>query len=235
MKPFRYLAGAAWPIVLLIFATGVASAQEESVQPGVNKRFKDAEIVDFVETFEREGREVYDRREEIVEALGIEPGMQVADVGAGTGLFTRLLSPKVGAEGKVYAVDIAEAFARGVEADCRDRGMNNVEGVVCTDKSVELPAESIDLAFISDTYHHFEYPLETMRSIHRALRPGGRVVVIDFRRIQGESTEWTMNHVRAGEDVFIKEIESVGFKLVETSKLLKENYLLFFEKAGAIP
>ena len=130
---------------------------------------------------------------------------------------------------------IAEAFARGVEADCHAKGMTNVEGVVCTDKSVELPAESIDLAFISDTYHHFEYPLETMRSIHRALRPGGRVVVIDFRRIEGESTEWTMNHVRAGEDVFIKEIESVGFKLVETSKLLKENYLLFFEKAGANP
>ncbi len=235
MMAMRNLGKSVWPIVLLILASSAVVAQEESVRPEVNKDFAGAEIADFVERFEREGREVYDLRAEIVEACRVEPGMGVADIGTGTGLFTRLFSPKVGDEGKVYAVDITEGFVRGVEADCQAKGMDNVVGVVCTDKSAELPAESIDLAFICDTYHHFEYPIETMRSIHRALRPGGRVAVVDYRRVEGESTEWTMNHIRAGEDVFIKEIESVGFKLTEANKLLKENYLLLFEKAEASP
>ena len=67
--------------------------------------------------------------------------------------------------------------------------MKNVTGVVATDRSVELPAASIDLAFICDTYHHFEFPLRTMESLHRALRPGGQVVVIDFERIEGQSSD----------------------------------------------
>jgi predicted methyltransferase len=69
-----------------------------------------------------------------------------------------------------------------------------------------------------------------MTSIHRALRPGGKVVVIDFRRIEGQSREWVLNHVRAGQEVFTKEIVASGFKLMEEKKLLKENYCLVFQK-----
>ena len=71
-----------------------------------------------------------------------------------------------------------------------------------------------------------------MTSIHRALRPGGRVVVVDFYRIEGVSPEWVLNHVRAGQEVFRKEIESAGFRLVEESKFLKENYYMIFEKVA---
>jgi SAM-dependent methyltransferase len=94
-----------------------------------------------------------------------------------------------------------------------------------------LPANSIDVAFISDTYHHFEFPLKTMQSIHRALRPGGRVIIVDFRRIPGVSSEWVMNHVRAGQEVVEEEITQAGFRKVrEAEGLLQENYLVVFEK-----
>ena len=102
----------------------------------------------------------------------------------------------------------------------------------CTDTSVELPENSADLVFICDTYHHFEYPLRTMTSIRKALKPGGRVVVVDFHRIPGKSSEWVLGHVRAGKEAVIQEIEEAGFKQVrEEKELLKENYLVVFEKA----
>ncbi len=201
-----------------------------SVNPAVNKPLEKAKAKDFVERWEREGREVYDRREEIAAACGLKPGMRVADVGAGSGLFTRIFARAVGETGKVYAVDIVEDFVRHVEKTSKEAGLANVEGVVCAADDAKLPPGSVDLAFICDTYHHFEFPTRTMRSIHRALRPGGRVVMVEFVREPGRSSEWVMNHVRAGQAVFTREIEESGFRLLEEKKLLKENYVLVFEK-----
>src|SRR5437764_763862 len=84
-----------------------ALAQEKSVRPGINKPFENPDVKEFVGKFEVESREIFARRKEIVEACRLRPGMVVADVGAGTGLFTRLFAAAVGPEGKVYAVDIA--------------------------------------------------------------------------------------------------------------------------------
>lgn len=216
----------------LALATGLPLyAQKKSVKPGINDSFKDPDVPQFVGRFEREGRDVFDRREEIVAALGLKAGMVVADVGAGTGLFTRLISPLVGAKGKVYAVDISDKFVAHIEHAAKQQKMDNIVGVVCTPDSVDLPAESVDLAFICDTYHHFEFPQRTMRSIHKALKPGGQVVLIDFRRIEGVSSEWVLGHVRAGQDVFTKEIIDAGFKQIDEKKgLLKESYFVRFEK-----
>jgi ubiquinone/menaquinone biosynthesis C-methylase UbiE len=216
---------------LVLLPVGALPAQQKSVNPGINKTFETPVVSEFVERFEREGRDAFDHREEIVAALGLKPGMAVADVGAGTGLFTRMFSRAVGPSGKVYAVDISEEFVEHVEKTARQQNVKNIVGVVCTPDSVALRPASIDLAFICDTYHHFEYPHKTMRSIHKALRPKGQVVLIDFHRIEGVSSEWTLNHVRAGQDVFVKEITDAGFKQVEEKKgLLKESYFLRFVK-----
>lgn len=212
-------------------AAAPLGAQEKSVRPGINKPFEDPDVQEYIGRFEREGRDAFEHRHQIVKAVGLKPGMTVADVGAGTGLFTRLFAPLVGREGKVYAVDIAEKFVRHVEKTARDAGLKNVVGVVCDQQSVRLPPNSIDLAFICDTYHHFEYPQKTMESIHRALRPGGQVVLIDFIRIEGVSDAWVLDHVRAGQEVFTKEIVSAGFKPVEEKKgLLDESYFVRFVK-----
>lgn len=219
--------------VLLLASTALSLvAQDKSVNPGINKSFDNPNVPEFVERFEKEGRDVFDRRKEVVAALSLKQGMAVADVGAGTGLFTRMFSPLVGDAGKVYAVDISDEFVAHVEKLAEEQGMKNIAGVVCTADSVKLPPASVDLVFICDTYHHFEFPDKTMRSIHKALKPKGQVVLIDFHRIQGKSTDWVMNHVRAGQEVFAKEIADAGFKQVEEKKdLLKESYFLRFEKS----
>ena len=231
----KQLDGRAFPgfvlaLAVLGSAVGFATAQEKSVRPGINQPFENPDVKKFIGAFEGESREIYTQRKQIVAACKLKPGMTVGDIGAGTGLFTRLFAAEVGPQGKVYAVDIARKFINHIEETCREKGIRNVTGVVCTASSVSLPPGSIDLAFICDTYHHFEYPARTMASIHDALRPGGRVVLIDFKRIKGESRDWVMGHVRAGQETFTEEIKAAGFRQAEESKLLKENYCVVFEK-----
>jgi predicted methyltransferase len=217
---------------VLILSTGASvRAQQKSVNPGINKTFETPVVSEFVERFEKEGRDAFDHRHEIVATMGLKAGMAVADIGAGTGLFTRLFSSAVGPSGRVYAVDISDEFVEHIEKTAREQKVKNIVGVVCKPDSVALPPASIDLAFICDTYHHFEYPHKTMRSVHKALRPQGQVVLIDFHRIEGKSSEWTLNHVRAGQEVFTKEITDAGFKQVDEKKdLLEESYFLRFVK-----
>ncbi len=219
----------------LLLLPATLMAQEKSVNPGINNSFENPKVEDYVDRFERDGREPFDQREKILAALKLKPGMSVADVGAGTGLFTRLFAKQVGSEGRVYAVDISDEFIDHVEKTSREAGLPNVVGVLCTADDSKLPPDSIDLAYICDTYHHFEFPHKTMRSIHRALRPGGQVVLIDFRRIEGVSSEWTLGHVRAGQEVFEKEIEAAGFKKLEEEDFLKENYFVRFAKVDDKP
>jgi ubiquinone/menaquinone biosynthesis C-methylase UbiE len=202
------------------------------VKPGINDSFRDPKVGDFVERFEVESREVYAKRNEIVNALKIAPGSTIADVGAGTGLFTQLFAKAVGEKGSVIAVDIAQNFLDHIASTCKEKKLNNVVGILCSTDDSKLPENSVDAVYICDTYHHFEFPLKTMASIRKAMKPGAKLFVIDFIRIEGESSEWTLSHVRAGQDVFEKEILSCGFKKVgDHSELLKENYFLVFEKS----
>jgi ubiquinone/menaquinone biosynthesis C-methylase UbiE len=216
------------PILLIAIA---ASAQEKSVRPDINKDFKNPNVKEFLAKFEVESREVAAKSKEIVAACKLKTGMKVADVGAGTGLFTRKFAKAVGPEGKVYAVDIAPAFLKYIEKTCRDGDLKNVETVLCDQFSTKLPKNSVDLVFICDTYHHFEFPQRTLQSIYDALRPGGQIVLIDFERIEGKSSEWILGHVRAGKEVFVREIRSAGFKVENEENFLKENYLVRFKKA----
>jgi ubiquinone/menaquinone biosynthesis C-methylase UbiE len=210
---------------------GSVFSQDKSVNPGINDSFKDPKVQEYIEKFEIESREVFQRRDAILAACAVKPGSTVADVGAGTGLFTRLFSKSVGDQGRVIAVDISKNFLEHIAKTNREQDLRNIDTLLCTADSTELQAETIDFAFICDTYHHFEYPNKTMASLHKALRPGGRLVVIDFKRVEGQSTPWVMSHVRAGQEVFEKEILECGFvKLEQKENLLKENYFLVFQK-----
>jgi predicted methyltransferase len=205
-------------------------AQEKSVRPGINKPFENPDPKEYVKTFEGESREIAAHAKEIVAACKLKPGMVVADVGAGTGLFTRKFAGEIGENGKVFAVDIAPTFLRYIENTCQERGIKNVQTILCDQFSTRLPKASVDLVFICDTYHHFEFPQRTLASIHEALRPGGQLILIDFHRILGKSRLFVMGHVRAGQEVFVQEITTAGFKLVREEKFLKENYFVRFEK-----
>jgi ubiquinone/menaquinone biosynthesis C-methylase UbiE len=218
-------------ILLLAFVAFLpALAQEKSVRPDINKPFQNPDVPGFLKKFEVESREIYHKRAEIVKACGFKPGMAVADIGAGTGLFTRLFAREVGPKGTVYAVDISRRFLDHIAKTCKDAKIDNVKPVQCDQFSCKLPANSVDAVFICDTYHHFEFPQKTLATIHRALKPGGKLVLIDFKRIKGVTSERMMKHVRAGQEVFTAEVRAAGFTQRDELTLLKENYLVRFTK-----
>jgi len=211
------------------------AAQEHSVRPGINAHFADPDWQQWVNTFERPGRELYDQRLAIVAASQVSPGMAIADIGAGTGLFTRLFAAAVEPGGRVYAIDISSTFIDNILRTCREQGLSNVTGIVNMPADVGLPANTIDLAFIAATYHHFEFPQQILASIDRALRSAGRVIIIDFRRDPRISSNWVMGHVRGDKMQVIEEMQAAGFRLVDEKPLLRTNYFLEFVKSAKDP
>lgn len=222
----RVIVGAA----ILTTATLVLAAG--GADPAINEPYADPDYQTWVERFERPGREVYDKQDEILAATGVRSGMVVADVGAGTGLYTRLFAKAVGPSGKVYAVDISKKFIDNVLRTAREQGLGNVAGIVSTQSDTKLPAASVDLVFMSDTYHHFEQPAVMLASIRKALKPSGTLVVIDFRREPGKSSAWVLEHARIGKYEAAREIQAAGFTLVEDRDFLRENYFLKFRRAN---
>ena len=97
-----------------------------------------------------------------------------------------------------------------------------------------MPKNSVDLVFICDTYHHFEFPQRTLQSIHDALRPNGQIVLIDFQRIEGKTSDWIVSHVRAGKEGFAREVTAAGFRVIGEETFLKQNYLVRFEKVSKV-
>lgn len=207
---------------------------KQSIKPGINSNFLDPalNVQEWIERFEVESREVYHARDAILKQMNLKPGMRIADVGAGTGFYSILMSEAIGEKGWVYAIDISPKFIQYLAELFDDRSLSNVTTVLCDDDSICLPPGSIDAAFICDVYHHFEFPGDTMKSIHRAMTAGGRVMVIDFERIPGVSREWTLDHVRADKQTFIHEIQDAGFELIAERTIpgFQENYYLEFRK-----
>lgn len=238
--PISFLAaiGAGWlSISLADEAQKPGGEPRQSVKPGINSKFLDPklDIKQWIGRFEVESREVFHQRDAIISNLDLKPGMAIADIGAGTGLFLEPFAKAVGTEGKVFAVDISEGFVKGLKKRVAEKGLKQVEVVRCEEDSVGLKANTIDLAFTCDTYHHFEYPTATVTSIFKALKPGGKLVVVDFERIPGVSREWILGHVRAGKKVISSEIEATGFAPAKEVKIegFKENYYLVFTRPEA--
>jgi len=226
--------------LLLVLATFMAVAEGgekptvTGVSPELNRNFvdPDLDVDEWIVRFEGESREVFVGRHDVLRATGIRAGDRVADIGAGTGFYTRMFAANVGKEGWVHAIDIAPGFLQHINRTTAEAGLANVTAVLGRVDSVTLPPGSVDLVFICDTYHHFEAVEPTLASIHRALARGGRLVVIDFERIPDQSREWVLDHVRAGKDEFRREIEAAGFAFVEEVEIpdFEENYLLKFKK-----
>lgn len=213
---------------LLLYGLSPAYAGEENVNPGINQYYQDAEYQQWISTFERAGREVYDRRQDVVQALQLKPDMDIADVGAGTGFYSLLFGRQVGNSGNVFAVDVTTDFVRNIKRRTVENELNNIHTVLSKQKDTRLDSGSIDMAFVCNTYHHFEYPESMLKSIHRALRSGGSLIIIDYRKQAGTSSSWVMSHVRSDKQSVIREIERAGFKFDSELDILKENYFLRF-------
>lgn len=208
--------------------TSPPAASEASVKPGINDHYYEPESnAQYVRLLEAETREIVQRRGDIVDALVLQEGMEVADIGAGTGVLTTEIARRVGDRGTVYAIDIVPAFLERARRRVEDEGLRNVVVMHGEERATGLPRASLDLALMCDTYHHIEYPRSYLRSVFDSLRPGGALVVIDMKRPEGASPT-LLDHVRANKQTFIEEIEGAGFVLRDEVELLRRNYFLRF-------
>lgn len=181
----------------------------------INDNYKHPDVDVWVKRFEGEGRQVYDYRNELVEAIGLHEEQDVADVGAGTGLFEPLLSHKVGKNGVVYAVDIVPEFIDHIQQKAAQTGLTNIRTVLSDEHSTRLPENSVDVVYICDAYHHFVYYQDMLTSIHSALRSAGELFIVEYDKQPGVSSEWLINHIRGTREEFSAEIEAGGFQMTQ--------------------
>ncbi|MDQ6685889.1 MAG: methyltransferase domain-containing protein [Pseudomonadota bacterium] len=181
---------------LLLWVTTLALA--ESGQPGerysrvpagvdgIGKRYMGRDIAGVMgwqgaAWLEREEREREERTDLLVTALQLKPGMVVADIGAGTGYLARRMAPAVAPGGTVLAVDVQPEMVALLQSTVRRSGLTQIQPLLGVEDDVRLPASSVDLAIMVDVYHELAFPYEVLVSIVRALKPGGRLVFVEYR------------------------------------------------------
>ncbi len=200
----------------------------------LNKKFEDPKLKvdDYIKRFEAESREVAGKKAEVIALCGPKPGMVVADVGAGTGLYAFPFAEKVAPGGTVYAVDISPAFLKYLGDQAKERKLDGVlKPIKGGQDTTNLPEGKVDLVFICDTYHHFEKPRAMLDSIFKALKPGGQVVVIDFDKNPGASA-FIKEHARAEKEVYFQEFAAAGFvqERIDNPPSFRENFTARFRK-----
>ena len=172
-------------------------------------------------------REQTQKPRDLVAQLKLAPGMTVADIGTGVGFMLPYLQEAVGAQGKVVAEDIFPDFLDKAKANAAAKKLENVTFVHGTVKDPKLPAEAVDVALVLDAYHHFDFPAEMLSGLRAGLKPGGRLVIVDFYKSGFRDPK----HIRLDEKDVIKEIEANGFELVGSGPFTKDRqYLATFRK-----
>ena len=190
----RWLAGLVAACVLCLSSAaradgGVAAERYTSVDAGadgIGKRYMGRDIAAVMgwqgaAWLEREEREREERTDLLLQALQLQPGMVVADIGAGTGYLSRRMAPAVTASGRVLAVDVQPQMVAMLHDMVHRTGLTQIHPLLGAPDDVRLPASSVDLAIMVDVYHELAYPYEVLVSIDRALRPGARVVFVEYR------------------------------------------------------
>jgi len=176
---------------------------------------------------ERAERERQEDTHTLVRELALLPSDVVADIGAGTGYITFRLSPLV-PEGRVFAVDIDEKMLEDMRTRMLRTGVTNIVPILGKVDDPGLPVDSIDVALMVDAYHEFSHPLEMMRGIVRALRPGGRVVLVEYRQEDPKVPIKPLHKMSQAQAR--AEMEAVGLVWIQTSDILPWQHLMVFRK-----
>lgn len=200
---------------------------------GIGKYYLGREIAHVMghpgaEWLERAEREDEEKPSLLLEALKLKPGNVVADIGAGTGYLSWRMAKLVGETGQIYAVDIQQEMLDLLSRKMAERKITNVKGVLGTISDTRLPTNSVDLAIMVDVYHEFSHPHEMMQSIRRSLKPGGRVVFVEYR---AEDPDVPIKRVhKMAEAQVRKESEAHGLEWVETIKVLPRQHIIIFRQ-----
>jgi ubiquinone/menaquinone biosynthesis C-methylase UbiE len=215
-------------------ATTQASVYEyrPATRDGIGKFYMGREIAHFMshlgaDWLERPNREEEEKPSVLMENMELRPSDVVADIGAGTGYFTFRIAPKV-PQGKVLAVDIQQEMLDKLTAAAKLAGVGNVEPVLGTTSDPKLPKDGVDVVLMVDAYHEFDEPRAMMDAIVTALKPGGRVVLVEYRA-EDPAVNIKPLH-KMTEAQAIKEMAAAGLAHVTTKTVLPQQHLMIFEK-----
>jgi ubiquinone/menaquinone biosynthesis C-methylase UbiE len=179
---------------------------------------------------DRASREQEEAPDQALALIGISPGMAVADVGAGSGYMTIRLGKLVGAGGHVYATDIQPAFLGIIRQKAEAERLSNIETVVGTETSANLPPDAVDLALLVDVYHELRHPQEMLVSIRRSLRTNGRLILVEYRKEDTTLPIADTHRISVAEAR--AEVEPEGFSFVEVISGLPRQHIIVFRKTG---
>lgn len=213
-------------LAALILLGGLASAQ--AVHPKSGRRVASVMGWGGAEWLERSEREIEEMPDSALAAIGIKPGMTVADVGAGSGYFTVRLSRLVGPEGKVYAQDIQPEMLRLLRRRLEKANFTNIATVLGSESDPKLPENSLDLILMVDVYHEFAQPQIMLRKLRQSLKDDGRMVLLEYRK----EDPWVP--IRPEHKMSVAEakleVEDEGFLLERVGKELPRQHILIFKK-----
>lgn len=224
----------AFLLVFLLVSTASAAQYETRAHhdpDGIGKFYMGREIAHVMGPggilwLERPDREQEERPQLVLDALELTKGQAVADLGCGSGYYAFRMAELVGADGTVFAVDIEPRMLDFVRARAEREGVTNVETVRATAVDPNLAPQSIDLLLMVDVYHELEHPFEVMQKVRAALKPGGRVALVEFR---GEDPKVMIKPVhKMTEKQVIAEMAAVGLKHVKTVRTLPIQHLTIF-------
>lgn len=220
---------------LIAFAcSGADYAVRQQHDPnGLGKFYMGREIAHYMshegaDWLERPEREQEERPDLLIRGLKLKPGLNVADIGAGTGYFTRRIAKSVAPSGKVYAVEIQQEMLDKLGATLKSEKITNVVSVLGTEKDPRLPADTIDLILMVDVYHEFSFPKEMLEKMKAGLKKGGKLVFVEYRK-EDPNVPIKEVHKMSAEQIR-KEAEANGFKFSEANNELPRQHFIVFEK-----
>jgi ubiquinone/menaquinone biosynthesis C-methylase UbiE len=242
LSPTRWTA---WLLALLV-AIGTACAQApaehpaaETGSPGAaaSAKREPANVMSWekADWLEREGRAENEKPELVIQAMDLKPGMTVAEIGAGTGFFSRRIAKVVGPAGKVYAEDIQPQMLDLLKQRTAKEEVQNVIPVLGTETDPKLPAHSVDRVLLVDVYHEFQKPEPMLAAIRDCLAPGGTVILVEYR-LEGETAAHINIKHRMSVEQVLSEWTAAGFTLVRRSEDLPSQHVFIFSaRRGARP
>jgi len=177
-------------------------------------------------------RDATERPQELVDAMGLKPGMTVADIGTGVGYMLPYLSRAVGPSGRVLAEDIFDDFLNAARESAQEKNLTNVAFIKGTETNPRLEDGAVDVILALDSYHHYDYPEKMLAAFSQALRSGGRLVVVEYyKRPHAMPGGNAVKHIRLDEPDLVREIERSGFRKISEHEHIKgSQYMVVFEK-----
>ena len=179
---------------------------------------------------ERSSREREERLSLLVKSLKLQPGMVIADIGAGSGVVSMLMAEQIGNDGRILAVDVQQKMLNRLVKRARQRGLSNITPVKGTSKSPNLKPASVDLVILVDVYHEFDFPFEMMQQISAALKPGGRVAFVEYRK---EDPSVPIKLVHKMTEAQVKKeagLPEFGLRWKETIGILPRQHIVVFQR-----